>query len=121
MSFHSLSYLSTVRSKELGIGLIELGTGLIELGIGLRIHVSLSFHSLSYSSTVKSIDLGIGLIELGIGLRIDNAGGSLGQTLGGKKRSSVVNPLLMLYMVLDIIRAIKQKNRLGNIAFIVYK
>ena len=46
---------------------------------------------------------------------------SQGQTLGGKIRSSVVNLVLMLHMVSDIIRVIKQKNRLGNIAFAVYR
>ena len=47
--------------------------------------------------------------------------GSQGQTLGGKKRSNVVNPLYMLYIVSDMIRAMKQKYRLGNTAFIAYE
>ena len=69
LSFHSLSYSSSARS-------IELGIGLIELGIGLRIHVSCHFihYHIHYSLTVRSMELGMGLIELGIGLKIDNAG-----------------------------------------------
>ena len=40
------------------------------------------------------------------------------QTLGGKKRPRIVNPLGMLYNVLGTIRAKNEKNRLGNIALI---
>ena len=40
------------------------------------------------------------------------------QTLGGKKRPSVVNPLGMLYTVLGTIKIKNKKNRLGNIAFV---
>ena len=39
------------------------------------------------------------------------------QTLGGKKWPSVVNPLGMFYIVLGTIKAINEKNWLGNIAF----
>ena len=40
------------------------------------------------------------------------------QTLGGKKRPSVVNPLGMLYTVLGTIKVKNKKNWLGNIAFV---
>ena len=40
------------------------------------------------------------------------------QTLGEKKRPSVVNPLGMLYTVLGTIKVKNKKNRLGNIAFV---
>ena len=40
------------------------------------------------------------------------------QTLGGKKRPSVMNPLNMFYIVLGTIRGKNKKNWLGNIAFI---
>ena len=40
------------------------------------------------------------------------------QTLGGKKRPSIVNPLGMLFNVLGTIKAKNKKNWLGNIAFI---
>ena len=39
------------------------------------------------------------------------------QTLGGKKRPSIVNPLVMFYNVLGTIKTKNKKNRLGNIAF----
>ena len=42
------------------------------------------------------------------------------QTLGGKQRPSVMNPLNMFYIVLGTIRAKNKKNWLGNIAFIAW-